>query len=376
MKLLSTIKLFFICFAGICILFSCRKAYEPDVSKVNYKYLVVDGVINTGANPTDIRISRTWPVGSDTTDTPETNAFVRVEDQNSNTTFLYENQPGVYHQATGNFSNQVSYRLHINTSDGQEYVSDYVKGIATPAIDSVNWSRKEDGVHIYVSTHDPLSAANYYRWDFEETWEYKSFYQSTVKYVNGVFVGRTPAEDVFTCWHSLASTEILLGSSTGLSNTIIYEKPITFIPIATERIGLRYSILVKQYAMDQAAYQYFEQLKKNSEQLGTIFGNEPSKLTGNIHNVSNPNEPVLGFLSAGDMQQNRIFISNDQVPLWGYEKTGCEVLVVTPDKFESVFGHGGYLPISQHGLVDYTGASNTCVDCTLAGGTNVKPNFW
>lgn len=363
---------------AICVLMvfsACRKEYQPQVLNINYHYLVVDGIINTSAGGTFIKLSRTWTISSDSTYTPETGALVEVQDENGTGTTLFESPAGQYN--TFNlFSNNQKYRLHLVTTGGSEYFSAYVSGIPTPAIDSVNWIQKNDGLHIYVNTHDPQGSAKYYHWDYEETWEYKSAYQSTVVYDKGNFRTRTAGEDVYTCWRSRSSTEILLASSTSLSDAVIYEKPITFIARASQELGVRYSILVKQYALTEEAYQYFSQLKKNSEQLGSIFSTQPTSLTGNIQNVANPKEPVLGFISAGDMQQMRIFISNNDLNLWGYQITGCEKTLFTPDQFDAAFAHGDYLPISQAGLINYYGSGAPCVDCRSQGGDNVKPAFW
>ena len=354
---------------------SCRKTYQPEVISVNHNYLVVDGIINTGGDSTVIKLSRTWPVNSDSIYPPEIHANVNIEDENGNLTYLQETIPGVY-VTFNSFNNVQRYRLNIFSQNGTSYKSDFVQGIPTPPIDSVSWVQKDDGVYIYVTTHDTNPSAKYFRWDFTETWQYHAFYQSSVIYQNGSFLVRTPQQDIYNCWHTLPSTEILLGSTAALSSNLLYEKPVNFIAAGTERVSIRYSILVRQYALNQATYQYYELLKKNSEQLGSIFATEPSELTGNVHNLTNPSEPVLGMLSAGDMQQQRIFISNNQLPVWDFELHGCDQIIVTPDKFDAVFGHGGYIPINQHGLTDYTGAGSSCVDCTLAGGTNVKPSFW
>jgi hypothetical protein len=79
----------------------------------------------------------------------------------------------------------------------------------------------------------------------------------------------------------------------------IYDQPIIFIPIATQRLSVLYTIMVRQYGLTEAAYNFLYMMEQNSEALGTIFDPQPSQLTGNIQCLTNPSEPVVGYVSAG-----------------------------------------------------------------------------
>ena len=69
-------------FLFILGVFSCRKPFAPAVTTADPGYLVVEGVINSGADSTIIKISRTVPLYSKDR-RPETGARVTVEsDQN------------------------------------------------------------------------------------------------------------------------------------------------------------------------------------------------------------------------------------------------------------------------------------------------------
>jgi hypothetical protein len=145
-----------------------------------------------------------------------------------------------------------------------------------------------------------------------------------------------------------------------------------------EELGATYSILVEQFAISSASYSFWQLLLQNTEQLGSLFDPQPTQLPGNIHSVSNPNEPVLGYMSAATLQEQRIFIQNAELPTWGYSaQTGCSLYLVSPDSFAYYYGIG-YIPVSQNPppAGGYYSSLNTCVDCTLQGGTNVKPSFW
>jgi hypothetical protein len=188
---------------------------------------------------------------------------------------------------------------------------------------------------------------------------------------------------IFTCWKYDSSKTIHIASSAKLEKDVIYRKPILFIPRMDERLGIRYSIQVTQYALDKQGYQFYEQMKKNTETIGTIFDPLPSSTGGNIHCISHPADMVIGYINTTTAQQVRIFIAEDQLTGKGFNISSiCESnevanihdslrkYIPSAWPYEAIFGSSG------GGLIAYKISSENCVDCTLRGGKNVKPSFW
>jgi hypothetical protein len=373
---MNAIKIFlFIAVISFC---GCREEYIPPVVSSSSSYLVVEGVLNIGPGSTSIRLTKTFRLNDSARLRPETNAKLQVEKEDNTIYLLTETGNGYYSAASLNLQPNIKYRLRIKTSGGKEYLSDFVVGKNTPAIDSVGWKYETDGVRLYVNTHDAASNTKYYRWDYDETWEIRSYYFNNLKVLSGgIIVPRVlPAEDVSVCWKYGTSTDILIGSSAQLQSDIIHEAPIGFIPKAAERIGVRYSVLVKQYAIDREAYSYFEQMKKNTEDIGTFFGPLPSELNGNIHCLSTPDEPVIGYLTASGIQQKRIFIKREEVTGWNFFLT-CDEMVI-PRSLDSVRKYvPPWVPFDTAILPSqYYLSTPTCVDCTSRGGSTTKPAYW
>ena len=161
---------------------------------------------------------------------------------------------------------------------------------------------------------------------------------------------------------------------------MISSQQLNLIPLASERIGVRYSILVTQYALTKEAYQFWEIMKKNTEQVGTLFDPQPSQLLSNIHSVSDTTEPVIGFISAGAVSQKRLFISRNEVEPWRY-RTNCETRIIPLDSLRFFFPNEAWIPLQEWyspvtgRLFGYDSGTHICVDCTVRG-TNVRPPFW
>jgi hypothetical protein len=348
--------------------------------------LVVEGVINAGADSTIIKLSRTVNLSSGTTNNPETGAAIVVQSNNNNSYPLTETSKGNYSVAGLNLDATKTYRLSIKTANNQQYLSDYVPVKITPPVDSIGFTIQSNGIQLYVNTHDPNNNTRYYLWDYKETWQFHARYFSEYITNGTAIVSRTADQIIYYCFGNDASSNILLGSSAKLSQDVIYQSPLTSVVSTSEKIETKYSILVDQYALTPDAYTFYTNLKKNTEQLGSIFDAEPSEISGNIHNVNNATEPVIGYIIACTGQSKRIFISNDQLPdtwspVYPYE---CDVdsEYFGPQVNDNLIPLGsGIIPITtfskagSHGVDGYLGVDVDCVDCTIRG-TKTQPSFW
>jgi len=345
---------------------------------------VVEGFINNGADTTWITLSHTYKLDDTASVVPEQHAQVFVVGRNGGAYPLSEYEKGAYIAPSLSLNSTQQYRLYIKTSGGKEYASDYLDLKTSPPIDSIGWKGAANGgIQIYANTHDPQNTSRYYRYEYNETWEFHSFYYSYYKYVNHAIQPRVP-NTIYTCWKSTPSTNILLASSAKLAQDVIYQAPIVQIANGSWKISVKYSILLKQYVLTEDAYNFWQNLQKNSEQIGSIFSPQPSEVRGNIHNLADSTEQVIGYMSAGTMRQLRVYITPDQLPNWflGSYTDGCTTMSIpdNPDSLEYFLRSGAAQPIglsqtSPPGQIRYDIAPDICVDCTLTG-TNKKPWFW
>lgn len=367
-------------YCAIAVAASCKNEYPLPNEVRNLNLLVVEGLLNSGTGPTTIRLSRTFNPSDTGRFMPELRAEVVVEGENNTRTTLVGNNNGEYSVPQLNLNNSVRYRLRIKTSNGKEYLSDFVPIQLSPAIDSVHWQRTNDGIQFLVSTHDPQNKTQYYRWEYDETWEIHSTYISNFEWVVDRVVLRPDPFSIYFCWRSGSSNAIFLGSSAKLTQDVISAQQLHTVPLAAERISVRYSINVRQYPLTEQAYQFWNIMKKNTEQVGSLFDPQPSQLLSNIHPVSDPTEQVIGFVSAGTYSEKRLFVTRSQVEPWRYF-VDCPERMIPLDSIKFFFQDKIYIPLQEAyapmggGLIGYHSSRRFCVDCTSRG-TNVRPSFW
>jgi hypothetical protein len=220
-----------------------------------------------------------------------------------------------------------------------------------------------------------------------ETWEYHSAEQSDYEYdtAAGKVIRRPDSSEIYTCWHTDTATNVLLGTSIKLAQDVIYQQPIQTVVRNSVQISYLYSILVNQWALTDSGYNYMSILQKNTESLGSIFDLLPSQLAGNIHCLTKPAEQVVGWVSAGTIRQQRIFIYLYQVPGWRYSYMCSEPDTVVPldsIKIRNAFLLGGKVPIDPHITPPsvfsdgWTANVVGCVDCRAQGGVTARPPYW
>lgn len=380
--------IFFMCVWSLCLFNQCVEPYEPHVNTPPDSYLVV----NTFVGNTDavIELKRSQAVNDEDRPKAEAGAQVTIETEAGVTFSLAEESPGRYVSSGMNMTTTDRCRLRIKTSDGKEYESVYVPVLFSPEIDSISWGIDADGLNVYVNTHDPANNTHFYLWEYEETIHYRSAYRSS--YIINVlddtleFKVRTGKDDIFNCWITIPSDNILLGNSSRLSRDIITNHRLVNLPANSWKHGIKYSLLVRQYALSRDAFNYFENLKRTTEDIGSLFGPLPANVEGNIRCVTNPAEPVVGYFNISTVTEKRIFIDSSELPVeWLLIRTGkfsidCYASKADTLLLHEIFANPDVLLINaveEGGLIGFTShKSISCIDCRLNGGTNVRPDFW
>lgn len=366
-------------FALLLIAAACVEPYNAPVISEDKNYLVVDGFLNSTDRTVSVAISRTSPLYSENTPRPELKALVTLEDEEGNSNTLEEKGSGSYTHTNISVDIQKKYRIHIRTVSREEYFSEYVSIKITPAIDSVSWLPAEDGLRFYVDTHDPTGTTRYYKWDITETYEYTAAFASIIKLVNGQVSTRFESEYIHKCWKTTVGSNILVGTSAKLSEDVISRFQVNYVARGSSKLSRRYSLMVKQQALTEEAYNYWLQLEQTTESLGGLFDPMPTQVTGNFYSATDPTQPVLGFFSGGTIQEKRIFVDFYDLPdhLMIPTRSLCEIDTILVNEIGTYTN--ATLLIAAYGVprtLGYLTADPYCIDCRIQGGTLTKPSFW
>lgn len=378
--------------AFVCLLLSssCREPFEPDIKVSDQKVLVVEGYLDTEGIPSTLKLSYTRNIQDSQIGAFQnpylSNAFVYLRSDSGKEYPLTVMGNGMYEFAY-DIPEEQTYTLHILADDGVSYSSEPLQPIFTPDILDIGFEKNQSGVEIYVSTKGDENADDFL-WTFEETYAFRAAVASTYRYdpeEEKMFM-RTPEEKIDLCYRGGLSSDLILETSSKFQDQVVFRKSITQIPTGDERLSVNYSILVSQKALDKKATEFWEILRKNTDDLGSIFSPMPSTIRGNITNDLDPSAPVVGYVSLGTVKQKRMFIGLREVIPWKTnvpDYYGCfvEPDTIPPARYDAVFRSQNTLPatpiFSDNGIepIAFQGAKKACADCTLRG-TNVKPEFW
>lgn len=375
------IGLFFLLLATLP---GCRTPYEPEVPATELRVLVVEGYLDTEGLKSELKLSRTAPLGAASAFIPEVRAKVVLKSAGGQIFPLLEVGVGTY-IFEKNIDEKQSYVLEIELSSGERYVSKGLQPIVTPEIINAGFKRDEEGVEVFVSTQGNANADDFL-WTFEETWIFRPRIRTAYIYVPELknVRDRKVAEQTSLCFKTEPSPGILLETSSRFKDQIVFQKTITEIPFGNERIMERYSILVSQKGLASKDVAFWEILKKNTEDIGSIFSPLPSLIGGNIQSLDAAKNPVIGQVSLGVIRQKRIYINQVEVSPWNYidpKFNDCaigEEAILAKD-YQTIFGNGAVVPTRPlmvgTAIIGYYPSTRRCTDCSLYA-SKLKPIFW
>lgn len=371
--------------AGIYVLIaycasSCVTPFPAPNIDNNKGFLVVNSFVDISKQRANVTITRSISLSSSDSPPPEAGATVTIVDGLKNEIRLNETQPGVY-ESTGNiFKPLENYRLRIITPAGALYESTPAIALPSPQIDSIVWRATPDGVTIYGNATDSFNSSRYYIWNFQETWEYTAIHLSNFKYEGEIILPRGPGDFIYTCWSSASSSKVLISSSSRLGENQISDFALRFIEKGSPKISKKYSLLARLRAISEDEYNYWLQVQKTNDNLGGIFDPLPSQVSGNIINVQNPAEPVIGYFAVGEVSEQRLFVELNELPISLFSppsRQGCDLRFIGPGEFGDYFR--GNLIVRASQMPEPPGwyiTERSCADCRFQGGTTERPFFW
>ena len=314
--------------------------------------LVVDGFITDAPGPHEFRVERVSPfagVRQGGVTQLEEGAQVRIVDDLGRVTELQRNSEIVKsifnavpegcvpvvsfrealtpsYKTPEEFSGVVgrTYTLEIVTAGGETFRSEPQLMIETPAIDSLILQFKElpsvssipgSGVEVF-STFQDSPGEDYYFWKVNGIYRINTMDRPGACCLFDPSDGREE-----NCW--IVETDIM-GNEFALSDRF-FDEQLTSQPIGLiEDDGLRfasdfvavdqqYYVEVEQYRISRDAFLFNERIAVLQDINGEIFDPPPLSIRGNVFNVEDPDQPVIGFFGAYSVSVRSVFVNGNML---------------------------------------------------------------
>ncbi|MFY9151355.1 MAG: DUF4249 domain-containing protein [Prolixibacteraceae bacterium] len=379
-------------FTGLVFLVfsSCiERFYIAGPEEIFIPKLVINGTITTDKNEHEIVVSMTSSP-EDPKFVPVSGCNVRVEDDRNNRYSFYETGKAGHYSAVINSRSLIpgtKFRLFVLTPEGKQIVSSGEELLPCPEINAVysqletkptaNPDESEFGLQFYLDFSGNENFGNFYLWKLEETYEYHSTWPVT-RYMDrtGVVTLKRSDYSNFVCYKTDTIQDIFTLSTRGLNQNTYKKYPLHFVNDKTQRLMYGYSLLVRQYSLSENAFNFWNNLKKNNKESVDLFGKQPAIVKGNLTNLNDSAEHILGYFGVSSVASCRIFVpavnglSFNDVPY-------CKVTppaegVPLPEERPLYWTQG----VGDNGEVFWGFADTECFICTLLGGTTVKPSYW
>lgn len=369
-----------------CALTSCIEEFTPEISE-EADLLVVQGSIIKGNELQLIEITRTSPYGNPQ-ERPVGGCTVYVVDGNGNSFHFTEGETGFY---TANIdqaylSYNSSFKLHIQTPNGNKYESESESILKGSPVDSVYYSNEayqssseyySSGMQIYMDLKAPEENTRHYRWTVDETYEYHSRYFIYATWDDELkILVEEYTQDYYTCWKTLPVKGFYSASTANLSVNERKRIPLNYLPASSAKLNYRYSALVKQFTLSDKAYEYWNTNKVESSESGGLYQTQPSQSRSNIYNTVNPDEIILGFFWASSYTEKRMLFEGP-FETFVYDDNYCEADTIDINEVGISLFNPYYTHLSDRPDTVYWGTTRSeCFDCRLRGGTNIMPEYW
>ena len=380
------IKLLYITIALSILASGCIESYYPkEISNAKDTY-VVTGEVTSNPGFHTIKVSKTSSIISPSY-IPVSNCQVNIIDSDNNVFSCTSNgENGEYNIWIDEEYLVIGkgFKVNVFTPEGIEIESELSYLKPCPPMGNIYYNRLdkpttdpqvlEKGIQFKVDLEANDSYDRFFRWEIEETYEYRTFYPLEIYYADSVVYLEEPDYSNYYCWATNPILNIYNLSTKGLNENKFNGFNLHFVNNRSQKLVHLYSILVTQHAIEESYYNYLEQLRLNSSEQGGLFDTQPISFTGNLSSTNYPEIKVLGFFGVSSTKSVRLFFSNIE----NLEFEEAEICLPSSlDLGLSIFSEEDY-PVY---LVEVDGMlmkiESVCVNCVeYGGGTTEKPPFW
>jgi hypothetical protein len=275
-----------------------------------------------------------------------------------------------------------SYRLHIETTDGYIFESEYEKYLPSPPVEEITWAvaaweKKESGdqdkgYRFYVSSAAVDDEPLFLRWKPDATYKYSVPFLASYRW-NGISLDQAYNTDIMVCYKDEYINGIFTGTSEGLDENRVVDAPLHTVSRYGDRLQITYSLHVKQMRISQGAYQFWKDLQTLLYETGGLYESVPFRLSGNIQCISHDDFNLAGVFEVAGVSEGRVFVPRNYDD-FTVETYRCIADSIGPNLPWERVPSGSWIREDEPGV--YLTAPATCFDCRVRGGYTQQPAFW
>lgn len=283
--------------------------------------LVVDGLITNLPGPYTVKLGQSEPYDNASLTRAVANATVYVMDDLGNRFDFTEGTRGTYQTDSLSFQGQPgrTYTLNIRTDTGKEYQSQPQFLQASPPVDTV-FSRFVEEIsasgianeyfEVYLKTQDVAGERNFYRWKWAHYESLKYCRQTYFHDEENNINYRLYSFCCEPCWKISRCNNCIDLANDQFTDGRSVERLITKIPYDSRE---DYFMIIEQYALSEKAYRFWNSVVSQTNNTGGIFDNPPASIPGNIVNINDEEEQVLGLFLASGATRKSVYVKRDYV---------------------------------------------------------------
>ncbi|MFN4144376.1 MAG: DUF4249 domain-containing protein [Runella sp.] len=237
--------------------------------------------------------------------------------------------------APSSFRGQIgqTYQLRFRTPDGRNYESETERLNAPPAIAKSYFQFNQNGIldrtgtrvlassfDVFVDFNDPAEQRNFYLWrwvSYEEQRICASCEGGRLDSRTKLCVPERNSRITYDyvcdapCWEMFFSNEVNIFSDAFSNGRSVVGRQVAKIPFY--RLGTMFEnraclIEIQQYTISAGAYEYYRLLRDQAQNTGNLTDTPPAAIIGNVRNVNDPSEEVVGYFGTAGVVTSRLFI--------------------------------------------------------------------
>ncbi len=280
--------------------------------------LTISGNINTHPGPYSVFLSESaqFASGPEGSPDPVMNAIVKIRDNAGNEETLRELEDGEYRTLPnglrGIIGRTYTLEVQVNGNTYQSRPEEILPVVSAESLETevITGERQNEAgnfvnttdITVKVNTSFPASENGaFLRWTTFGIYEFAEI--GTQGNLNPQICYVTEDVDF---------DNVAVASSREVQGNFIQQQPV-LTRVIDFRFTANYCFNVVQHSITEAAFNFWSAVGAEFERSGNIFEAPPGKISGNIFNVANEQEEVLGFFGASAVDTITILVPGREV---------------------------------------------------------------